>query len=344
MAKVSKNFKKQNNKNNEKYNADNEIIIGVTTKPKEKVRVDKKTTRTNNKKKKEINNKSNKSNKKNSSNKNTGQNNSGKKKISKNKIKTNDEIKRINRKKILISVIILLFLLICGTIYYLTTPVFNVASIVVYGNEKNSIDTYISLSGININETNIFAFTKNGINKKIKENPYVEKVEVKRKLPNTLELYITERKIDYQISYSDKYIYLNNQGYILEINEEKQDALIIKGLSSIKDNIQVGKRLNNDDLLKLDTVLKIVNYCKYNSIDNKITNIDVTDISNYTLIFGEDKKIAYIGDSSSITEKMTSVANILDAEEGKEGIIHASEEELKRNRVYFSEVKLELEE
>ena len=35
------------NKNDTKYNADNEIIIGVTTKPKEKVRVEKKkTTRT----------------------------------------------------------------------------------------------------------------------------------------------------------------------------------------------------------------------------------------------------------------------------------------------------------
>jgi len=339
MAKVSKNSKKQNNKNSEKYNADNEIIIGVTTKPKEKVRVDKKATRTNDKKKNEIRNKNNK---KKTNNKNAKQTKTTIKKVSKKK--TDEEIKKINRKKVLISITILLFLVICGTIYYLTTPVFNVASIVVHGNEKNSIDTYISLSGININETNIFAFTKNGITKKIKENPYVEQVEIKRKLPNTLEIYITERKVDYQISYSDKYIYLNNQGYVLEINEEEKDVITLNGLSSINGNIQVGQRLNNQDLSKLDTILKIVNYCKYNSIENKITNINVKNISNYTLIFGIDKKIAYLGDSSSITEKMTLIANILAAEKGKEGIIHASQEELKRNRVYFSEKKIELEE
>ena len=51
MAKVVKKTKKEENNKKEKYNADNEIIIGVTTKPKEKVRVEnKKSTRTNQKK------------------------------------------------------------------------------------------------------------------------------------------------------------------------------------------------------------------------------------------------------------------------------------------------------
>lgn len=324
MARVSKKTKKAENKENEKYNADNEIIIGVTTKPKEKVRVEKKATRTNNKEKSK-------------DNKNIKKNPVRNKKTVKNKTKTEEQIKKINRKKILISTIVLLFLVLCGTIYYLTTPVFNISSIIVYGNEKNSADTYISLSQITINETNIFGFTKSGIENKLKENPYVEKVEIKRKLPNQLELYITERKVDYQINYSNSYIYLNNQGYILEINEEKKDVPIVKGISTMENNMQIGQRLGNEDLLKLDTILKIANYIKYNNIENKLTSIDVTDTSNYTLNFGKEGKIAYLGDSSSITEKMTLVANILKAEEGKKGEIHATENELKRNRVYFSE-------
>lgn len=328
MARVSKKTKKAENKENEKYNADNEIIIGVTTKPKEKVRVEKKATRTNNKKKSK-------------DNKNIKKNPVRNKKTVKNKTKTEEQIKKINRKKILISTIVLLFLVLCGTIYYLTTPVFNISSIIVYGNEKNSAGTYISLSQITINETNIFGFTKSGIENKLKENPYVEKVEIKRKLPNQLELYITERKVDYQINYSNSYIYLNNQGYILEINEEKKDVPIVKGISTMENNMQIGQRLGNEDLLKLDTILKIANYIKYNNIENKLTSIDVTDTSNYTLNFGKEGKIAYLGDSSSITEKMTLVANILKAEEGKKGEIHATENELKRNRVYFSEAEEE---
>ena len=329
---MAKNSNKKNKKDT-KYNAENEIIIGVTTKPKEKVRVEKKATRTNNKNK-EIN-KNNKSKDK----KNTKGSARSKKKSTDNKTKTEVEIKIINRRRILISTIVLLFLVLCGTIYYLTTPVFNITSIAVYGNEKISTDTYISLSKININETNIFAFTKTSIESRIRENPYVDKVEIKRKLPNQLELYITERKVDYQINYADTYMYLNNQGYLLEINEEKQDVPMIKGLKALESDIKVGQRLGNEDLIKLDIVVKIVNYIKYNNVESKLTSINVSDASNYTLNFDDEGKIAYLGDSSSITEKMTAVANILKAEKGKKGEIHATENELKRNRVYFSEIK-----
>jgi len=330
MSKMKENKK---NKKDTKYNADNEIIIGVTTKPKEKVRVEKKkTTRTNvksSKGKKTTNNnvKIGAANKKNNSNI----------KVNKNDLSKEKQIRKLNKKKVIISIAIVLFLAICGTIYYLTTPVFNIANINVYGNSKNSVETYISLSGINMNQTNIFGFTDSSVIKRIKENPYVEEVRIERKLPNILELHITERKVDYQINYLNSYVYLNNQGYILELNEEGKNVLIIDGLTSLSDNIQVGQRLSNEDLIKLDTILKVTNYLKYNSVKSELTKIDANDEENYILEFSKEDKIAYIGNSSSITEKMTAVSKVLEAEEGKKGKIYADEEALKRNRVYFRE-------
>lgn len=331
MPRIKKDNKK--NKEDNKYNADNEIIIGVTTKPKEKVRVEKKkTTRTNvkssNKKNVNSNNKKRKTSQKKQQNKSN---------IKANKVSKDEQIKKINKKKIIISIIIVLFIALCGTIYYLTTPVFNVATIKVYGNNKNSVDTYVSLSGININETNIFAFANETIKNRIKENSYVEEVKIERKLPNTVELYITERTVDYQAGYLTSYIYLNSQGYILEINEEEKDVLTIEGLTLQGNDIKEGKRLTNEDLIRLDTVLKITNYLKYNSVEEKLTKIDVSDEKNYILEFAKESKIAYIGDSSSLTEKMTAITKVLDVEKGKKGKIYADEEALKRNRVYFRE-------
>ena len=143
MAKVSKKKKKENNK----YNAENEIIIGVTTKPKEKVRVDKKTTRTSTKpnQKKNTKGKNNSStNKKSTSNKKTNTKRNLNRNLNKKTILKEEEIKKINGKKIAISIIVLLLVTIGGTIYYLTTPAFNIANIEVHGNEKNSVETYIS--------------------------------------------------------------------------------------------------------------------------------------------------------------------------------------------------------
>ena len=329
MARVSKKKKKEHNK----YNAENEIIIGVTTKPTERVRVDKKTTRTSTKptQKKSAKDKNSFSNsKKNTVNK--------KRNTKKNLNKKNEEIKKINSKKIAISIIVLLLIAIGGIIYYLTTPAFNIANIEVYGNEKNSVETYISLSKINIGSTNIFGITSGNIVENIKKNSYVENVIVKRKLPNTIKLYITERKVSYQINYSNSYIYLDNQGYILEISEEKKDIPIIKGLPSAKENIQIGQRLKEEDLIKLNVVLKITNYCKYNSIENKITSIDVTDEKNYILNFEEDQKKVYLGDASNLSERLNMLKAILKNEEGKKGEIFMNGD-LKEDKVYFREEK-----
>ena len=272
----------------EKYNAENEIIIGVTTKPKE-VRVDKKrSTRT-----KSANNKKTANNRNRTSNNKKSKNR--KKEINtqyvKNKhITKEEEIKRVNRKKVFISLFVLLIIVIAGIIYFLTTPMFNITNIEVTGNEKNSVDTYVSLTKIELNSTNIFEITKNKITKNIKENPYVESVQIKRKLPSTLEINVTERKVSYQAEYNDNYIYLDKQGYVLELNEKKKDTIIIEGLETTKGAITEGQRLNNEDLFKLDTVLKLVNCCKYNSIQNEITSINVSDTNNYAIKFDNGEK------------------------------------------------------
>ena len=319
MAKASKNAKSKNTRNKkqeEKYNADNEIIIGVTTVPKN-VRVDnKKSTRT--KQAKNIN-KRRTSNKKNMKKVNKSRSSKPKKK----NIKTTkeQEIKKINTKKLVISFFILLVIIIAWMIYFLTTPMFNIANIEVTGNKKNSIETYISLSKIELNTTNIFGITKSGISKNIKENSYVESVEMKRKLPNTLQINIIEREVAYQAKYNDKYIYMDKQGYILEINNEKKNTTKILGLSSVKEALTEGQRLNNEDLLKLDTVLKIVNYCNYNSIENKISSINVSDTSNYIVNFDKEGQIAYLGDASNLSERILWLKTILEKEKGNKGEI-----------------------
>lgn len=332
MARVSKNTKSKNTRNRkkqqeEKYNADNEIIIGVTTKPKE-VRVDKKkSART-----KPVKNNIKRTSNKKSSNKVINQNN--KKKKNEKVLTKEQEINKINRKKIAISFCIVLVIAIAGIIYFLTTPTFNISNIEVNGNNKNSVETYISLTKIDLSSTNIFAVTKTGIAKNIKENPYVESVEVKRKLPNIIQINIKEREVAYQASYNDEYIYIDKQGYILEINNEKKNVTKIIGLSTTKESLNEGQRLNNGDLLKLDTVLKIVNYCNYNSIDNTISSIDVSDISNYIINFDKDGQIAYLGDATNLSERILWLKTILEKEKGNKGEIFINGN-LNDSKVYF---------
>lgn len=319
--KNSKN-KKLKNKYEQKYNADNEIIIGVTTKPKKVVEEKKKKTHAN-------------INGRNIPKKNVQKQRKQKSnKVNKNKLSKEQEIKKINRKRFIFSLVLLLVILLACIIYFLTTPIFNIINIEVTGNKKISADTYISLTQIQLNSTNIFAIIKGNITKNIKQNAYVESVEVKRKLPNVLQINVTEREVAYQAKYNDQFIYIDKQGYILEINEEKQDIIKIDGLSTIQEAINVGQRLNNEDLNKLDTILKIVNYCNYNSIENEIQTIDATDTSNYTIYFSKYGQVAYLGDASNLSERILWLKTILEKENGNEGEIFINGN-INENKVYF---------
>lgn len=317
-----KNMKKKKNDNS--YSSENEIIIGVTTKPKN-VRVEnKKTTRTTNNQK----NNMTKPKKRTSKSKNVSA------KASNTQTDKEQKIKKINRKKGIAGFVILLLLLISGAIYMLTTPIFNITNIEISGNEKNSIETYISLTKVELNTTNIFAVTKNRIIKNLKENPYVEKVIIKRKLPNTLQINIEERKVAYQVKYNNQYIYIDKQGYILEISEEKENIVKIEGLTNLENSIDKSNRLSDEDLTKLNTIIKIMNYCQYNSIDNKITSINCKDESNYVLNLEKEKKTVYLGDATNLSERILWLKTLLEKEKGNKGEIFINGD-LSNRKVYF---------
>ena len=317
-----KNMKKKKNDNS--YSSENEIIIGVTTKPKN-VRVEnKKTTRTNNNKK----NNMSKPKKRTSKSKGVPKKNS---KIQNDK---DQKIKKINRKKGIAGFIVLFLLLVSGTIYMLTTPMFNITNIEISGNEKNSVETYISLTKVELNTTNIFAITKNSITKNLKENSYVEKVTIKRKLPSTLQINIEERKVAYQVKYNNQYIYLDKQGYILEIADEKENIVKIEGLTNLENSIDKSNRLDDEDLTKLNTIIKIINYCQYNSIDNQITSINCKDTSNYILTLEKEKKIVYLGDATNLSERILWLKTLLEKEKGNKGEIFINGD-LSNRKEYF---------
>ena len=57
-------------------------------------------------------------------------------------------------------------------------------------------------------QTNILSFNSFVAKRRVKSNYYIEDVNVKRKLPNTVTINITERKIVGYIPYINNYIYI----------------------------------------------------------------------------------------------------------------------------------------
>ena len=132
------------------------------------------------------------------------------------------------------------------------------------------------------------------------------------------------------------YAYINNQGYILELSDQKQEVPILTGFSIKEEEIQTGVRLPQADLEKLEVVLKVMESASGNEIANLITQIEVTNIQDIILRLEEEKKKIYLGEASNLSKQMRYIKVILEKEKGIEGDIFVNGD-LNKSNPYFRE-------
>lgn len=324
--KTTKNKKTKNEK--EVFDFDNEIVIGVTKLPNET-----KKQNTSKTKKKKNQNTSQKTSKKpaNVQTKKGADKKSAPTK--KQTAKKKEENKKGSFIKGLIKWTILLGALIAAFVFFMMSPLFNIAEISVTGNNTILQDTIISLSEVKVGE-NIYKTSKKKISQRIKQNAYVDSVEVKRMLPNKIELTIKERTATYMLEYAGSFVYINNQGYILEITSNPIDVPIIMGYHTSQEELQIGSRLNEEDLNKLEMVLKIIDSSQSSGIVSKINRINIENKQNYTLHLEEEKKIVYLGDASNLSSRMLYLKAVLSDTKGLEGEIFVNGDLIKEKAFF----------
>lgn len=214
---------------------------------------------------------------------------------------------------------LLLILLIGAFVYFLLSPVFNVKTIEVVNNNNISTEQITNSSGININE-NMFKFSKKEVKKNVLSNPYIEDVKISRKIfSSKVQINVKERNASLMLEYGNSYVYINNQGYILEISPIKLDTPILKGYVTPLEEVKPGNRLNKDDLERLDTVLKILEAAENKEIANLITQINIQNKKNYIMILESEDKTIYLGECSDLSTQMLYVKEMIKREKNIEG-------------------------
>lgn len=258
--------------------------------------------------------------------------NSKKKSTNKKNTKTkNEEHKNMKTLKI----IALVCIFIVFAIVLLSSSLFDISTILVEGNSKLSDEKVISLSSIELH-TNMFALNKAQIKSKLRESSYIENVKISRKLPSTIVINIDERIPTYMLQFADSYVYINNQGYMLEISNEKIDVPILTGFTTDLSNIKPGNRINSDDLKKMGIVIKIYQTLSNNDIAEILSKIDMSNEKNYTLFFDSEQKKVYLGNASDLSTRIVCLKGILESVSGKSGEIFLNVD-LNTEKPYFRE-------
>ena len=244
--------------------------------------------------------------------------------------------KRNKKIKFILKTFLLLTIIVGGVTFAMISPIFNIQDIQVVNNEQVSQETIISLSELKTEE-NIFRFSASKVASKIKENAYIEKVKIHRKIPNIIQIEVEEREHNYSVDFLGKYAYINKQGYILEIAPDKKEKTILQGITTPEEQIETGNRLSEKDLQRLEDVIKIKNAAKEYNLEDKITSIDISDKNQYSIYLEEEKKKVHLGDNTNLSNKMLYVNAIIEEEKGKTGEIYANGDLNHKFRVYFRE-------
>jgi cell division protein FtsQ len=142
----------------------------------------------------------------------------------------------------------LLFLAILSGYYFLNSAFFALQQIEVRGNNAVSKETIVEQSGL-APGVNLFKIDTKAVSNKIQMLPSVKKVEVKRRLPSTLLLQITERTPIALVVSPDGFLQIDDEGvYIKKVQDFKDLHLPVVSGVPLENNLGPGSRLSKPGL------------------------------------------------------------------------------------------------
>ena len=232
----------------------------------------------------------------------------------KKKKKSKKKMKRLTKITLMLFFIILIIVLIGAS------GVFSVKEIEVK-KEGNKIANEEIQSLAKITKgMNLFGFNTTKVEEEIRKNPYIEFVEIDRKLNGKVIINVKERVAKYKINYAGGYILVDSAGYVLEIISQDIEMPVLLGTSTDLSSLTVGvsenkiTRLNDEDLSKLEIVNNIMEISKNNDIGTLISRIDMTDDKNYIVYLDSEQKIVYLGDCSELNTRILCMKEIVEKE------------------------------
>lgn len=213
-------------------------------------------------------------------------------------------MERKGKTNLLQSLFFITLILLAGFVF-LHSSVFEIRNIEVKGNKLLAQDKIIELSGLTLG-TNIFKQNFQKTEEKIKLNPMVKTVILKRHFPSTVELDIVERQALALIPVTDGFIQVDFDGYYLNKleNTAKINQPYITGIKNV--NGAAGKKIVSDKLaVGLAFLAKMPA-----SLKNEVSEINVSDEDNVVLytIGGAPVRL---GDNERITKKVKMLTEIL---------------------------------
>lgn len=234
--------------------------------------------------------------------------------------KRKQERKEKNRKRrnlfIIAGIIIGLFLLSF-------TKLVNVDRVVVKGNNYFLDSEIISMAHVKMGNNLIYKPGKIRIKSYLLQNPYIEKVKVRRRLPSTLVIKVREREQMAAIPYDGKYIVTDSDRIVLRKTTDMPHLTVIEGIKIKK--MKLAKELEGENSKHLNDSYEILNLMKDHKLFFK------------KIIVDGDKTTIYIYDNLICTGMTSDIKTMIEKNRMQEILKTLIDRGVKRGRIVVSE-------
>lgn len=184
-------------------------------------------------------------------------------------------------KKFSIYLLMTISIIAFSLILLMLCPWFNVTHTEITGLD-NLNETQI-LADLNLNKTvNIIAFNKHSAKNKLKKNPYIESVEIKKVFPSKLNIQIKERKICGYIPYLNSFLYIDDEGRVIDVQSVYTKKLpLLVGLQF--NSFTLGEKLETENEIAFNTLVHLSGIMTKYDVLEDVVKVDVSDSDNMRL-------------------------------------------------------------
>lgn len=160
---------------------------------------------------------------------------------------------------------------------------------------------------------NILSLNTKELKQKLLENPEIEDVKIKRKLPDTLVIYVYEKWTVGLIKYLNSYIEIDKKGYVIRIEGDlPQDSIVFEGLKVTQ--AAVGKKIMVTDEVLLQKAIDVAQgLLRFNALKVfKVKELVVLLKNVSDIQLKMDKLTVRLGDGSDIDYKLRLLKSVYD--------------------------------
>ena len=189
----------------------------------------------------------------------------------------------------------------------LFSPLFAAKEITAEGASHYTTSQLAEMIGLSKGD-NIIFFGKSKAAKALEKDPYIEEAKVSMKLPDTVVIQVTERKVRGYVPYMGAYLYIDEAGRVLDVQDACQEALpLVKGLQF--GHFTKGEVIPVENPDALAVVLHISQLMEKYELLDLVVEIDVSNPENVYAYVNQVQ--IHLGDMENGDMKIRYMAEIM---------------------------------